>query len=134
MFAEFMACLEAAFGKVELEVKPLNFTNCGVRHTLTSAGYTMDQIEYISALTLVANTPVTGSKAEDKLPEPLQKHFLSLLMALSYALQTCLDLGEYVVALQRVAHEPTYLHLRRLNALVRWTQRHRLPERRQGWH
>ena len=47
-------------------------------------------------------------------------------MALAYALQTRIDLGVYVVALQRIAHEPCYLHLRRLNALARCAQKHPL--------
>ena len=80
----------------------------------------MDQNQYLMALKPVSNHLLTGSKAEDALPEPLQKQFLSLLMALAFALQTRLDLGVYVVALQRIAHEPTYAHLRKLNALVRW--------------
>ena len=82
----------------------------------------MDQSLYLTVLMPIANSPVTGSKSEEQLPEALQKQFLSLLMALSYALQTRVDLGVYVVALQRIAHEPTFMHLRRLNALVRWAQ------------
>ena len=82
----------------------------------------MDQNLYLMALKPVSNHLLTGSKAEDLLPEPLQKQFLSLLMALAFALQTRLDLGVYVVALQRIAHEPTFAHLRKLNALVRWAQ------------
>ena len=31
-----------------------------------------------------------------------------------------------MVALQRIAHEPCFIHLRRLNALVRWAQKHPL--------
>ena len=111
--------MEKAFGKGELEITPLNFVKCGLRHTIFNGGYVIDQTEYIKALKPVANSLVTGSKAEDKLSEPLQKQFLSLLMALSYAMQTRIDLGVYVVALQRIAHEPTCTHLRRLNALVR---------------
>ena len=86
----------------------------------------MDQTLYLAALKPIANSLVTGSKAEYKLPGALQKQFLSLLMALAYALQTRVDLGVYVVALQRIAHEPTFMHLRRLNALVRWSQKHPL--------
>ena len=56
----------------------------------------------------------------------MASQFLSLLMALAYALQTRIDLGVYVVALQRVAHEPCFIHMRRLNALVRWAQKHPL--------
>ena len=89
----------------------------------------MDQTEYLKAIKPIENHMVTGSKSEDQLPEPLQKKFLSLLMALAYALQTRIDLGVYVVALQRVAHEPTYAHFRKLNALVRWAQRNPLALR-----
>ena len=86
----------------------------------------MDQVDYLNALKPVSNSLMTGSKAEDRLPEPLAKQFLSLLMALAYALQTRIDLGVYVVALQRIAHEPCFIHLRRLSALVRWAQKHPL--------
>ena len=52
--------------------------------------------------------------------------FLSLLMALAYTLQTRVDLCVYVNALQRHAQTPTCLHVRRLNAVVRWAQRNPL--------
>ena len=66
----------------------------------------MDQPEYLNALKPVANSLITGSKAEDKLPDAMAKQFLSLRVALAYALQTRIGIGLYVVALQRVAHEP----------------------------
>ena len=45
-------------------------------------------------------------------------------MALAYALQTRPDLAIYVNALQRYAQSPRIVHVKRLNALVRWAQKH----------
>ena len=42
--------MEKAFGKGELEITPLNFVNCGVRHTIFNGGYAIDQTDYISKL------------------------------------------------------------------------------------
>ncbi len=50
--------------------------------------------------------------------------FLSLLMALAFALLTRYDIAVYVIALQRHLQTPTYHHIRRLNTIVRWAQRH----------
>ena len=43
-------------------------------------------------------------------------------MAVAYTLITRIDICIYCVALQRVTSAPTNLHVRRLNALVRWAQ------------
>ena len=40
---EFITALEKVFGKGELDITLVNFTNCGVRHQKTPQGYTMDQ-------------------------------------------------------------------------------------------
>ena len=103
--------------------------NCGVKHTWDNGDYLMDQTDYIAALKPNTSSSLTGRPSDDRLSEPETKLFLSLLMVLSYALQTRVDLCVYVVALQRVPHEPTVLHLKRLNALVRWAQKHSLQIR-----
>ena len=54
------------------------------------------------------------------------KLYLSLLMAVAFALQTRLDLGAYIVALQRNLQTPKYLNVRRLNTVVRWAQKNPL--------
>ena len=121
---EFEAALEKVFGKGELDITLTNFTNCGVRHQKIADGYTMDQQEYLEALKPITGPDLTGAKAEDLAPPALAKLFLSLLMALAYTLQTRPDLAIYVIALQRHAQQPKILHVRRLNAVVRWAQRH----------
>lgn len=69
---------------------------------------------------------LTGAPAQQEASPYLAKLYLSLLMALAYALMTRVDLSVFVVALQRWAHKPLIIHIRRLNAVVRWAQRHPL--------
>ena len=123
---EFMEDLEKVFGKGGLDITPEIFTNCGVRHTRTETGYEMNQIEYISALKPITNSALTGANADDPAPEPLVRLYLSPLMALAFSLLTRFDFGVYVIALQRHAQTPSILRIRRLNALVRWSQKHPL--------
>ena len=123
---EFIARLEQVFGKGELDITLHNFTCCGVRHTLTDKSYEMDQMEYIAALKTIENKEMVG-KANDQPADAYNAQlFLSLLMALAFCLLTRNDLGAYVVAMQRVAQSPKYLHIRRLNTLVRWAQKNPL--------
>ena len=127
MFDEFVLCLDQTFGKGELEITKDNFTNCGVRHTKApSGGYEMDQMQYLQALRPIVHKDLTGLKGEDKVSEALAKLFLSLLMACAYALMTRVDMCVFVIALQRRTQEPTALDIRRLNAVVRWAQKHPL--------
>ena len=48
---------------------------------------------------------------------------MSLLGAVAYACQTRLDIAVYVVALQRRLQQSKVIHVKRLNALVRWMQK-----------
>ena len=146
---EFIQTLEQHFGKGEIDITASPFTNCGLRHIgLPCGGYSLDQIEYISALKPIVSEELMRSKskatgeADEKQLEaiekssagqdeqsklastPLSKLYLSLLMALAYALQTRPDLAIYVNAMQRYAQAPRLVHIKRLNALVRWAQKH----------
>ena len=103
----------------------MNFTSCGIRHTRIATGYEVDQTEYLRSLKPIVSPELTGLPGEAPAPEPVAKQFLSLLMALAYTLQTRVDLCVYVNAPQRHAQTPTCLHVRRLNAVVRWAQRNR---------
>ena len=124
--AEFITALEQVFGKNELEITYTDFTNCGLRHIWSTEGYSIDQTEYLKALKPIIDPQITGLAADTLAPEQIAKQFLSLLMAVAYTLQTRVDLCVYVNALQRHAQTPTILHVRRLNAIVRWAQRNPL--------
>ena len=115
--------LEAVFGP--LTVNWDNFTNCGIRHALdVRAGtLTMDQSAYIAALRPIVHRDLVGARPESLLEGELYTMFRSLLGAIAWCNMTRCDIMVYVVALQRAAHQPTVLHARRLNAVVRYAQR-----------
>ena len=123
---EFIQCLEEAFGKDQLDITRDTFTNCGVTHTKTEFGYTLDQTAYIAALKPIVCSDMVGRSAELPAPPEAAQTYLSLLMALAFTMLTRIDLSVYIIALQRHAQEPKTIHIRRLNALVRYAQRHPL--------
>ena len=59
---QYMAVLEEAFGKGDLEITIENFDCCGMRHTITDEGHELDQIEYLSKLEPINNTALTCGK------------------------------------------------------------------------
>ena len=125
--SEFLSALESVFGKGEIDVTKVDFTCCGVRHSRRPDGsYEMDQIEFISALRCIRSAATTGRRPEEMAPPDVAKQFISLLMALAFALLTRVDLHVYVIALQRFAQAPQIIHVKRLNALVLWAQRNPL--------
>ena len=127
VFKEFIKCLEDTFGSGELEITKDNFTNCGVRHVKQpDGGYKMDQDQYVQALRPIVHKDLVGKKPEEMVNEQVSSLFLSLLMALAYALMTRVDLCIYVIALQRRTQSPSVGEVRRLNAIVRWAQKHPL--------
>ena len=103
MFNEFVRTFEDVFGKGELDITRDNFTNCGIQHVLTPAGYELSQADYISASKPIRDPELTGANPADSLNERLGKLFLSLLMVFAFCLQTRVDLAIYIVALQRFA-------------------------------
>jgi hypothetical protein len=120
---EIIAFLERVFGK--LEVQWHEFTNCGIRHRQNPTTFEceLDQVEFIAAIKPIQSVEISGAPADQPLSDLLQSQFFSLLMTLAYALMTRVDLCAYVAALQKAATKATILHVRRLNALVRWAQR-----------
>ena len=132
ILTEFIRVLEQVFGKGELDITTLNFTNCGVRHIQllddwgVQDGYSLDQEEYITALRPIDTSELVGIEPATLVSSRTAGLFISLLMALAYTLLTRLDLCVYVTALQRFAQKPQAQHVKRLNVLVRWAQRHPL--------
>ena len=101
-----------------------NFTNVGVRHTtLKDGSIEQDQEEYVKSLQPIVSPDMIGKNGDDLATEPLQLAYMSLLGAIAYALLTCWHLSVYVVALQRKSQKACYIHIRRLNALVRYAQK-----------
>ena len=75
---------------------------------------------------MIQNGEVTGKALDAEADSTNASLFRSLLMALAYALVTRCDVSVYVVALQRIARSLTYGHIKKLNTIVRWTQKHPL--------
>ena len=86
----------------------------------------MGQGQYVQALRPIVHKDLVGKKAEETVSEQVSKLFLSLLMALAYVLMTRVDLCIYVIALQRRTQASLVGGVRRLNAIVRWAQKHPL--------
>jgi len=119
---EVVRGIEAVFGKLTFNKN--QFTNTGVRHNRIPNGtIIIDQDEYITALKPINHHSMTGAKGEDDVTPPLKELFWSLLGALAFTLLTQHWIAVYVVSLQRRTQSPQYIHVRRLNALVRILQR-----------
>ena len=81
-----------------------------------------DQDEYIKDLRTISNGDLTGKPAHEECSHALQALFWSLLGAVAYTLLTQVWISCFVIALQRVTHKPTILHVKRLNVVVRAIQ------------
>ena len=122
VLAALIAVLEKHFGKGQIDITWNTFKSCGLQHTPFHSGYVLDQCEYIKALKPIQHPELISTKNTDEAPATLASLFLSLLMALAFSLQTRSDLCVYVVNLQRYAQKPKGIHVRRLNAIVRYAQ------------
>eukprot|EP00974_Lingulodinium_polyedra_P006499 618157-Lingulodinium_polyedra.AAC.1 len=67
---------------------------------------------------------MSASSSEAQASPQHKALFISLLGALAYTLLTRIDIAVFVVALQRVAQAPLNAHVKRLNVVLRWAQRH----------
>ena len=127
VLSQLVNALIRLFGDDQLEITANNFTNCGMRHTLSNDGsYTMDQIEYISAMKPIVTSKTVGTTNDQPATPEYAVLYLSLLMALAFTALTRPDIIVYIVALQRYAQAPLMIHIRRLNAILRWAQTHPL--------
>ena len=82
-------------------------------------GYRVDQHEYSKALKPIDNAEMLGTPDKAAADPVTAKKFLSLVMALAYGLMTRDDIKVFVIASQRWLQKPTYLLVRRLNAIVK---------------
>ena len=86
-------------------------------------GYSMDQIEFVNGLTTIDGEESTGTTDDTVSSQALAKRFLSVLMAVAFALLTRVDVCVFVTYLQRHTTSPTHGHIRALNTVVRWMKK-----------
>ena len=115
--------IEKVFGKMKLEWN--NFTNCGVRHIQDPETKTvsLDQEDYIKGIKTCVHQDISSKPAESLCESDLHQQYWSVLGAIAYAVLTRPDIAVFVSALQRYSQTPKIIHVKRLNAVVRWSQR-----------
>jgi hypothetical protein len=111
--------IHKVFGETRLEWD--NFTNCGIRHIRDPDGnVTLDQIEYINAIQPVVHTDLQTLSSEADASAALIELFMSIVGAAAFGLLTRFDAAIFICALQRMTSRPKVIHLKRINAVVRW--------------
>ena len=120
--------IQEVFG--ELKTLWNDFTNCGVRHRQDKATkeITLDQAEYLTKVKTIYHPMLAkGLTTNADASTELHQLYMSRLGAVAYMALTRPDAVVYISALQRFNHAPKVIHVKRLNALTRWLQRH--PQR-----
>ena len=114
--------IQDTFG--ELKIEWHNFTNCGLRHIQDPQTFsiTLDQEMYVQNIKPIIHDDLKGKSSDKDCSPELAQLFMSLLGAVAYALMTRVDVAVFVCALQRVTHKPKIIHIKRLNAVLRWMQ------------
>ena len=115
--------LSRTFGKLTIEWH--EFTFCGIKHVQDpdSKEITLDQTLFLQAIKPMSQPEVLTSPGENQMPETLQRHFLSLLMTIAYAVQSRPDIAVYIAALQKESKTATFAAARRLNKVLLWAQK-----------
>ncbi|MCP4853985.1 MAG: hypothetical protein GY903_05790, partial [Fuerstiella sp.] len=121
---QIIDALESVFGKMTQHWN--EFQNCGMRHRRNTETHviTVDQIEYIAALKPIVDPQIGKNNAEQDCSKLLHDLFRSLLGATAFATLTRADVCVFVVSLQKAAHQSKVKHVKMLNRLVRWMQKH----------
>ena len=83
----------------------------------------MNQTEFIKAIKVMPQPEIANKPGVEIMPASLQKHFLSLLMTLAYAVQSRPDIAVYIAALQKESQQATYESARKLNKVLLWAQK-----------
>ena len=118
-----IAALEKVFGKGEIEITHDDFACCGVQCTRLTDGYSMDQNQFVKGVKEIEGPLFTGKPDQDLCEPKAAKAFLSVIMSLAYALLTRSDISVYLIAMQKFLQKPQYLHVRKLNGVLRWAQK-----------
>ena len=108
----------------ELKIEWFTFTNCGLRHIQdpTTFSITLGQEGYIKNMKPIIHEDIKGFCSDTECTVKIIQLFMGLLGAVAYALTTRIDVAVFVCAMQRVTHKPKIIHVKRLNAVLRWMQ------------
>jgi len=85
---------------------------------------TLDQSHYVQTLRSISHPQLSSGQPEDLADTSLHKLYMSLLGAVAYTSHTRADVCVFVCALQRHLAKPKVEHVKKLNRLLRWLQRH----------
>ena len=85
---------------------------------------TLDQIKYAMNLKTIVHPQLSSSAGEDEACPELHQLFMSLLGAVAYLAHTRVDVVVFVSALQRHTAKPQIQHIKKLNKLLTWVQKH----------
>ena len=123
MIKKFVAHLAEKFGKLQIQWN--EFVFCGIQHKqdLTSHEITRDQTKFVGSIKPMLQQEIATKQGDEKMPEEMRRHFLSLLMTIAYAVQTRPDIAVYIAALQKESQEATHEAARRLNKVLLWAQK-----------
>lgn len=123
MIKKFVAHLAEKFGKLQIQWN--EFVFCGIQHKqdLTSHEITIDQTKFVGSIKPMLQQEIATKQGDEKMPEEMRRHFLSLLMTIAYAVQTRPDIAVYIAALQKESQEATHEAARRLNKVLLWAQK-----------
>ena len=115
--------LNQTFGKLTIEWH--EFTFCGIKHVQdpNSKEITLDQTSFLKAIKPMSQPEVLTGPGDNQMPETLQRHFLSLLMTVAYAVPSRPDIAVYIAALQKESKTATFAAARRLNKVLLWAQK-----------
>ena len=116
--------IERVFGEMKLNWN--SFTNCGVKHTQCprTKEITLDQNHYVQTLRPISHVQLSEGNAEDLADPSLHRLYMSLLGAVAYLSHARPDVSVFVCALQRHNAKPKVEHVKKLNRVLRWLQRH----------
>ena len=123
VFDRMIAALEKVFGKNESEITHDNFACCGAQYMKLSDGYSMDQNQFVKGIKEIEGPFITGKPDHEACEPKAAKAFLSVIMSLAYALLTRSDISIYLIAMHKHLQKPQYVHVRKLNGVLRWARK-----------
>ena len=111
----------------EFKKKVGDFEHCGIMHKQLEDGpIVIHQNHYVNQLKPI---PLTKEQSMDALCSPTDSGaYTSLLGGVAWVVNTRADIAIFVGTLQRLAKDPKYIDIKRLNIVLRILKRHPLKQ------